>query len=136
MQGSPLVRWLKDRPLRTAGVNLILRLRGERFSVISEMERRTDSALFKWPPLPAHLRLIHVLGFPLRHHVTHQWAGRGYERIAPLGPNDGGGILLGDVPSWPGVVYPVWGADHYLKPRWDIAPIIRNVLLASIDPNG
>ena len=46
-------------------------------------------------PAPAHVRVVHVCGFPLQRHLTHPWAARGYSRLSPLGPNDGGGILLG-----------------------------------------
>ena len=39
-----------------------------------------------------------------------------HERLTPLGPNDGA-LVLGDVCALPGLIYPVWGADHYLQPK-------------------
>jgi hypothetical protein len=132
LQGTPLVRWLEQRPLRSMGVRMLLFLRGQRFNVINDLRREPGAPLWEWPPPPPWIRLIHVLGFPLRRHLTHRWAPRGYDRLSAMGPNDGGGTLLGDLSRWPGVVYPVWGADHYLQPRWDIAPLLRNVLIESL----
>jgi hypothetical protein len=70
------------------------------------------------------LTAIHVVGFPLREHLSSAWAQRGHARLAVLGPNDGGGILLADAIAREGLVYPVWGADHYLRPAWDIRRLI------------
>ncbi len=131
LQGTPLVHWLQQRPLRSMGIRLLLFMRGQRFGVINDLRRQHGAPLWDWPELPAHIRMIHVLAFPLRRHLTHRWAPRGYERLAPMGPNDGAGTLLGDVSQWPGVIYPIWGADHYLQPRWDISPLLRNILFES-----
>jgi hypothetical protein len=80
--------------------------------------------------------VIHILGFPLRRHLAHPWAPRAYERLAPLGPNDGGGFLLGEVAQLPGTVLPVWGADHYLQPAWDAVPLLRQVLAEAMAPES
>jgi hypothetical protein len=132
LQGSPLVHWLRERPLRSAGLRVLLRLRGQRFNVVNELVREPGRRQWACPEVPQSTRLIHVLSFPLRHHLTHRWAPRGYDRLAPLGPNDGAGILLGDLTGWPGAVYPVWGADHYLQPHWDFSPILRGILVESL----
>ncbi len=129
VSGTPLVAWLRARKLRCLGLRLLMWLRGQRFSVIDELHHGVESALYDWPPMPSGLRVIHVIGFPLRRHLTNAWARRAYERLSPLGPNDGGGILLGDIARLPGVVYPVWGADHYLQPAWDIRPLLLNIIL-------
>jgi hypothetical protein len=132
LQGSPLVHWLRERPMRSAGLRVLLRLRGQRFNVVDELGRKPAGHEWIPPRVPQCIRLIHALCFPLRRHLTHRWSPRGYDRLAPLGPNDGAGILLGDLTGWPGVVYPVWGADHYLRPRWDISPILRGILAESL----
>lgn len=134
-QGTPLVAWLRKRRLRSLGVRLVLALRGQRYSVVEELRHESDGSLAAWPKLPSHLRIIHVVGFPLRRHLTHRWAGKGYERLSPLGPNDGGGFLLNDVARLPGIVFPVWGADHYLQPAWDSTPLLRRVLAEAIATN-
>lgn len=126
--GTPLVKWLRSHRLRTIGVHLLLWSRGQRFAVVDQLCRYTGPLVGQLG-IPPHIRAIHVVGCPTRRHLRHPWANRGYDRIAPLGPTDGGGILLSDLSKLPGMVYPVWGADHYLQPDWDVLPLIRNILL-------
>jgi hypothetical protein len=133
-QGTPLVAWLRRQPLRRLAVRLLLRLRGQRYSVVEELRPEADGPLATWPELPLHLRVIHVVSFPLRRHLAHPWAERAYKRVAPCGPNDGGGFLLGDVVRLPGIVFPVWGTDHYLQPAWDATPLLRRLLVEAMSP--
>ncbi|MDB6064193.1 MAG: hypothetical protein JWR26_401 [Pedosphaera sp.] len=135
-QGTPLIAWLRRQPLRRLGVRLLLLLRGQRYSVVEELRHEANGPLAAWPDLPPHLSIIHVAAFPLRRHLAHPWAPRAYERLAPLGPNDGGGFLLSDVARIPGQVFPVWGADHYLQPDWDVASIFRRVLAEAMSVGG
>ena len=128
VQGSPLIGWLDARPLRRVGVRAVLALRGLPFDAAEELRRGPAAPLWAWPPMPPAMRVVHLLGVPLRRHLAHRWATRGYDRVAPLGPNDGGGILLGDATAWPGVVRPFWGVDHYHQPRWNVEPMLRDVL--------
>jgi hypothetical protein len=129
--GTPLVAWLRARPLRLLGVRLLFLSRGQRFAAVDELGHGANLAK---PAAPiSGPRPIHLLGFPLRRHLSDDWAKRGYERLAPLGPNDGGGILLADALRLPGEVYPVWGADHYMRPGWDFRPLLRRLLIAAAD---
>lgn len=133
VQGTPLIGWLKSHSLRHFGVRLLLRLQGHRPSTLAELQWGDNSPLTPWPKLPEGMRLVHVYGFPLQHQLRHPWAPRAYRRIQALGPNDGGGVLLGDLVGLPGIVFPVWGADHYLCPDWDITPLLKNLVLASLN---
>jgi hypothetical protein len=133
-QGTPLVGWLREQTFRRLGVRLLLWSRSQRYSVVEELRDEPDGPLASWPALPSHLRLCHVVSFPLQRHLAHRWAPRAYTRIKPLGPNDGGGFLLADVANLPGVVMPVWGADHYLQPAWDVATLLRGVFAAALSP--
>lgn len=125
-QGSPLVEWLRKRPLRWWGVRLLLWFLGHKAGALAQMERTPEMEF--WPDLPPHLRVYHVYGLPLRQHLHHRFSRRGYNRLAPLGPNDGGGILLGSLSKLPGVIFPIWGADHYLSPSWDLDSLLRDVI--------
>lgn len=132
VQGTPLIEWLRRRPLRWWAVRLWLGWRGYRAAALEDLRHGPGTALAAWPALPGHLRVVHVCGFPLQRHLAHSWAPRGYARLSALGPNDGGGILLGDLARLPGIVCPVWGADHYLAPRWDARPILTGILAAAL----
>ena len=52
---------------------------------------------------------------------------RCHARLESFGPNDGS-ILLADAPKWPGHLCPVWGADHYLRPREDVRTLLAALL--------
>jgi hypothetical protein len=128
LNGTPLVQWLSTQRLRTLGVRLFFAWRGYQYGVLDELRIGNGTLLDFDPPLPADMRLINVVGFPLRSHLTSPMARRQYTRILDRGPSDGGGILLADACRFPGVLYPVWGADHYLRPEWDISPLIGKIL--------
>jgi hypothetical protein len=134
LRGTPLAGWLLERRLRTAWVRFLFWLRGYKFAVIRELEYGPGTPLDFDPPLPPHLRVVHVVGFPLVRHLSNALARRCFRRVRPLGPNDGAGILLADVARLPGSVYPLWAADHYLRPDGrDARPLARRVLAAALD---
>ena len=132
VQGTPLIGWLRARPLRWWGVHLALWLRRHPASTLRDLETGPRGQLGKWPVLPPHLHLVHICGVPLRDHLQHPWAPRAYDRLASLGPNDGGGVLLGSLTEAPGIVCPIWGADHYLQPSWNATPLLRDIVLAAL----
>jgi hypothetical protein len=123
--GTPLIDWFRARPLRCTGVRLLLRLRRQRFAVLDELRRGPGAPLDRPFAIPPHIRAFHVLGFPREQDLSDAWAQRGHARLAPLGPNDGGGNLLIDALRLPGMVHPVWAADHYLRPARIDALLLR-----------
>jgi hypothetical protein len=131
-EGTPLIAWLRRQPLRMIGIRLLLALRGQSFAAADDLRRDESNPLRRWPSLPLHLRLVHVAAFPTRRHLQHPWAFRGYERLAWLGPNDGGGIILSDTEFLPGIICPIWGADHYLDPTWDSTALLRQIVLEAV----
>jgi hypothetical protein len=131
--GTPLAGWLRRRPWRLLPIRLLFWLRGYHYAALADLERRPGGTLDFAVQPPAGLRVVHVVGFPLARHLTSALAGRGYRRMAPLGPNDGGPILLADVLRLPGLVYPFWGADHYLRPAWDVRGLVARLLQAACD---
>jgi hypothetical protein len=122
--GTALVDWLQNQRWRMLGIRLFFWWRGLSMDALSDLRSNTDD----WGPARDELPLLNVCGFPLKRHLAHRWAPKGYRRLAPLGPNDGGGILLGEVAQRPGLVFPVWGADHYLAPPWDCEAQLKTVL--------
>ena len=131
VQGTALVEWLRARPLRWWAVRAHLWWRGHPRGALDELARRSPASLAPWPALPPGMRVVHVYGVPLERHLAHPWAGKAHRRLLELGPNDGGGVLLGDVGRLPGIVCPVWGADHYLAPAWGIEPLLAGILTAA-----
>lgn len=63
--------------------------------------------------LPPGFRMINVVGMPLGWHVTPGLAAR-HRLLAARGPNDGV-VLCRNAFVTPGLVYPVWGYDHYFR---------------------
>ena len=134
--GSPIVEWLFAYKLRSLWYWLLLTLQGHDFRVAGQMGCDPKSPLSDDLKIPLHMQVIHVVGFPLHCHMTSPLARRMHGRIAPQGPNDGGGIRLADVLRLPGYVYPVWGADHYLQPPGrDMQQLVRAILHFVSKPN-
>jgi hypothetical protein len=116
LQGTPLAGWLLKSRVRRWWFRLLFWWRRYDYSVIGELGRGPNTLLHDDLHLPAHMQAIHLVGFPLARHLSNGLARRGYRRLRHLGPNDAAGIVLADVCRWPGLIYPVWGADHYLRP--------------------
>jgi hypothetical protein len=134
VQGTPLIGWLQRRPLRWWAIKLALWWGGHARETLADLRHGAATPLARWCALPPHMRVVHVCGFPLQRHLAHPWAHRGYARLAPLGPNDGGGTLLADTLDYPGIVCPIWGADHYLSPPWDATPLLTAIVASALAP--
>ena len=78
--------------------------------------------------LPPTMRMISLVGFPLRRHMTTPFSRFCHRTLSKWGPNDGT-VLLSDLIRWPGEIYPVWGADHYFRPESRARELITAVLL-------
>jgi hypothetical protein len=116
LSGSPVAAWLVSRKLRFLAAWLFFKCSGHNFEFLRELAPSPRGPLASPPRIPNSMSLISVVGFPLRRHLTNSFMRACHSRIAPLGPNDGG-VLLADVCQLPGFLYPVWGADHYLRPE-------------------
>jgi hypothetical protein len=127
LDGSPMVNWLLHRKLRTAFFRALFWWRGYNFRVISDLRYGSQTLLADALNLPPHIRLINVIGFPLTNHMSNHLSRKFRKRIAHLGPNDGG-VMLADACRWPGLLYPVWGADHYMRPSWELRSLVRALL--------
>lgn len=75
--------------------------------------------------LPPDLQVINVLGVPLQAHIHHRNMLWRYTHLGRLGPNDGL-ALLPDLVMQPGLIYPVWGADHFLQTP-QAAPLFQKI---------
>lgn len=127
LNGTPMAEWLLSWNVGAVLNRLYYRLRGWDLSFIRDLQYGPGFALDFALNLPSHVRLISIVGFPLRKHLSNGIARRCHRRLTALGPNDGG-LVLAEVCSLPGLVYPVWGADHYLRPEFDVRQLITAVL--------
>jgi hypothetical protein len=125
--GTPLARWLLSDQRFPRTFRALNRIRGIDFGFIAEVDRRPGGPLDYPFALPEHMKLIHVLGFPLREHATNWLSRILYRKLAADGPNDAF-MLLKDALHWPGVIYPVWGADHYFRTAEDPGPLLEKLL--------
>jgi hypothetical protein len=127
LDGTPMADWLLSAGWLARANRFFYRVRGRSLDFLEDLRRFPGCALDFPLKLPPHLRVVHVLGFPLRQHLHNGLARRCHARLESFGPNDGS-ILLSAAPRWPGQLCPVWGADHYLRPREDVRPLLAALL--------
>jgi hypothetical protein len=127
LSGSPAVNWLAARRWQMFFFRLLFWLRGWNIRVLGDLGHGPGTLLDFELKLPATMRLLHVIGFPMREHMTTPLARACHARVTPQGPNDGV-VLLAEVCRLPGLIYPVWGADHYLRPSWDMRSLAGALL--------
>lgn len=115
-------------PLRRTLLSLTFRLKRWRLDLIRELLRPRPDARVEIPP---HILAIHVHAFPLREHLTDRRSRRLHRLLASRGPNDGF-AMLEDIAALPGYLYPVWGADHYLRGVDDLPQQLTRLLNTAI----
>lgn len=114
--GSAMATWILGRPLLATIYHALFWWRGQDFRFVRDIARRPGSPLDFKVSAPPHLKVIHLVGFPLSCHLRKRPTGRWHRRLARYGPNDGATILA-DSCDVPGLILPVWGDDHYLNMR-------------------
>ncbi len=113
VRGIPLAERLLRNPLRRLHVATLCKVIGLDFGLVREL----DPAHPAWRAelaLPETLCVVNLIGTPLHSHVQQRSLFKRYTWMQELGPNDGM-ALLPDLIVAPGLVYPLWGADHYFR---------------------
>lgn len=127
LNGSPVAELLLATKTRFFLAWLYCKCRGRNLTFLRELVPSPQGPLSAALKLPASMRLINLVGFPLRRHLTNRFMRQCHRFVSRQGPTDGG-VLLADACHLPGVIYPVWGADHYLRPEARARRIIASVL--------
>jgi hypothetical protein len=127
LSDTPLAEWLLSWQVEAALNRLYCQMMGMSVEFLRDLQRAPGSPLDFKLQLPPHIQMISVVGFPLYEHLTSGMARRCHRRLAPHGPNDGG-MLLADVCALPGLIYPIWGGDHYLRSGGDMHQLIGALL--------
>jgi hypothetical protein len=134
LDGAPMVEWACSRWVTRTWYRWVCKLGGHDFKAFESL-RRSRSSPLRFPlRIFPHIATIHVIGVPLRRHLSSRRAKRWHRRLARWGPNDSV-TLLTDVLHWPGQVFPVWGTDHYWQHRWDARRLVP-FLLGAASKNG
>jgi len=122
--GSDLAARMTGSPLRRLAARATCLASRIPFQAMLEISSRhalwSDS--IKVPPA---FRMISVVGLPLEWHLSRMLASR-HRLLAPLGPNDGVVLCMNAFVS-PGLVYPLWGYDHYFRGP-EIVPLSYRLL--------
>jgi hypothetical protein len=127
LDGTPMADWLLSRAFGAVMIRLFNRLRRRNRDFLHDLRYGAGRPLDFPLRLPPHLQMISIVGFPLHEHFTRGLSRRCHRRLTALGPNDGA-LVLADVCALPGLVYPLWGADHYLQPKTDVRKLVAAVL--------
>jgi len=122
--GTPTLESVLRNPVRRILIKAQSAVKGWKFDVVRDLLRHRPGAPFR---LPSHLMFIQVVAFPLHRHLRERRCRRLRTQLAPLGPNDGF-TLLEELAALPGYLYPVWGADHYLRGIDDLPARIGRLL--------
>jgi hypothetical protein len=125
--GSPIAQWLLGTKIRFLVSWLFLKTTRRNFQFLKEIIPGVDGPLCGPIKIPPHLEVINVAGFPLREHLNNAFMRRCHALLASGGPNDGG-VLLAEACRAPGLMYPVWGSDHYLRPEATAQEIVLAIL--------
>jgi hypothetical protein len=123
VHGSPLVDDMLDGPWwRRLAVRAFLARWRAGFGLIRELRHAPTPRA----TAPAGVYVVNVVACPLSIHTAGAITKR-HRKLGALGPNDGS-TLLTDAIVDGGVIYPVWGADHYFRTP-DAPQFIRRILL-------
>ena len=125
IHGSPVIDLISRQRLRMLGFRALFAVR--RWSFASVLDMRYDGMLAAGFEAPDHMNIVHAVGFPAEEDFTLGKLRSLHRQIGAMGPNDGV-ILLHDALRAPGIVYPVRGADHYMRPRFQVQPLCRGFL--------
>jgi hypothetical protein len=99
-------------PLRTLTYRFICRMFGTSIDMLRELS--TSHALWRSAlVLPPGMRAVSFVAVPLGCHIQTSLVGR-YAAIRASGPNDGM-VSCRDSVIDGGVIYPVWGCDHFFR---------------------
>lgn len=110
--GCDLVDHMLSTPMRRLKTRAICAATGADYAAMEEL--RTDQPYWQIPlSVPEHLQIINIFGVPLLSHLQRALLAR-YHRLKNLGPNDGM-VLLSKAYLPLGPIYPLWGADHFMR---------------------
>jgi hypothetical protein len=109
--GTPSLENVLRNPLRRVLIKGLCAVKRWNLDTVRELLRHRPNAPIV---IPDHVMFVQVAAFPLVAHLNDRRSRRLQRQLSHLGPNDGF-ALLEELAALPGYMYPVWGADHYLR---------------------
>jgi hypothetical protein len=100
-----------------------------------ECGRELKSPLSRELDLPRHLQMFNIVAFPTSDTLSYEHTRIFHALMADDGPNDGFGLIADQI-STPGVIYPVWGADHYLDRFLDVEALLSTLFAIVVERCG
>lgn len=132
--GTPVAaRIAGSRPL-SALARAVCWWRGHDFQLVRDLAVTRDKPFVQAQRIAPRMRIVHIVGFPLTHHLTTPLARKHHRRLSTMGPNDAC-TMLAPVTRDAGETVPIWGADHYMQLRWDIRDLAAAVMVHVMSPN-
>jgi hypothetical protein len=125
LDGSPVVNWLlaNEQAAEDQLLQWFHRLEPQQVKKIlaacRECGRGLMSQLARELELPPHIQMFSVIAFPTSDTLSYDHTRVFHSLMSADGPNDGFGLIADQI-STPGVIYPVWGADHYIDRFLDV----------------
>lgn len=127
LSGSRMANWILESRVRTCFFRWKLRWQNRDFQFVTDLRHGDDAPLgFPLRPTSA-MKMVSLIGFPLRQHMTTRFSRFCHRTLATSGPNDGT-TSLADLHSVPGEIYPVWGMDHYFRPESEAKNLVAAIL--------
>lgn len=110
--GCDLIDHMMSSPMRRLKTRGLCVATGASYTGLEEL-LTNNPAWQKKMILPETLNVINIFGVPLLSHVNKTLISR-YNRLKHIGPNDGM-VSLSKAFLPFGPIYPLWGADHFLR---------------------
>jgi hypothetical protein len=107
LNGSRMANWILASRVWTWFFRFKFWCQKRDFGFITEMRHGPGGPLAAPLCLPPSMRMITVIGFPLKQHMTSRLSRSCHRTLAQWGPTDGT-TSLSDLVGWPGDVYPAW----------------------------
>jgi hypothetical protein len=122
--GTPTAETVLRRPLALAWLSAYFWFRRWKLKRVRDLLFHRPNASFEIPP---HLQFVQIAAFPLHAQLRDRRSRRFQKRLAAFGPNDGF-ALLAELAALPGALYPVWGADHYLRGAPELSATVTRLI--------
>ena len=113
VRGSPVVDAVLHSPWTRAALRAHLAYRRWNLGLLEDLRHGPGALLAAPAAAPPGVLVVNILAFPLTPHLSRDARPR-HRLLAPDGPNDGSSLLRDQILE-PGLVYPLWGADHYFR---------------------